>query len=58
MIKKGDQVRHINEEIFKVKGILTVLEIKNGNAVCYIGDPYSSGNLETLKIEELQKINT
>jgi len=38
MIRIGDRVKHINPEIEKVMGIMTVLEIKNGIAFCTYTD--------------------
>lgn len=34
MLTKGDRVRHINADIDKSLGIMNILEIKNGIAVC------------------------
>lgn len=34
MIKKGSRVTHKNSEINKERGIMSVLEIKKGYAIC------------------------
>lgn len=57
MIKKNDRVRLINSSKDKDLGILTVLEVKNGNATCgYL--EYSKIHLGpwTFKLEELTKV--
>lgn len=55
MIQKESRVRHINEEIDKVKGIMVVFEIKNGYAVCGYGDFARLGQgMETYKITDLK----
>ncbi len=34
MIKEGSRVRHIDEEIDEIRGVMSVLTIKNGHALC------------------------
>jgi len=34
MIRIGERVKHINPEIDKLMGVMTVLEIKNGISFC------------------------
>lgn len=38
MFRKGDRVRHINEQLNAQYGIMEIWEIKNGDAVCRYGD--------------------
>lgn len=55
MIKKGSRVRHKNEEIDKVKGIMFVFEVKNGFATCAKGSFENLGQgMETYKISDLK----
>lgn len=55
MIQKGSRVRHRNEEIDEVKGIMMVFEIKNGYAVCGYGDFERLGQgMETYSITDLK----
>jgi len=55
MIQKGSRVRHRNEEIDKVKGVMLVFEIKNGYAVCGYGDFARLGQgMETYSIADLK----
>ena len=56
MLLKGDRVRHINPEIDKLKGVMNILEIKNGQAICGYLD-YSRLHLMpgTFPISELKK---
>jgi len=53
MITKGSRVRHINPQIDLQKGIMSVLEVKNGFATCWFPD---FGNMQiagTYNITEL-----
>lgn len=34
MIREGDRVKHTDSEIDKLRGVMTVLAIKNGIALC------------------------
>ena len=55
MIQKGSRVRHRNEEIDVIKGIMLVFEIKNGYAVCGYGDFARLGQgMETYNISDLK----
>jgi hypothetical protein len=56
MLKVGDKVRHINFEINNLKGVMSILEIKNYYAVCGYLD-YSRMNLQptTYLLSELIK---
>jgi hypothetical protein len=54
MIQKGSRVRHKNEGINEIKGIMLVFEIKNGYAVCGYGDFARLGQgIETYPIIDL-----
>ncbi|MBE5320031.1 hypothetical protein IM793_12735 [Pedobacter sp. MR2016-19] len=55
MIAKGSRVRHKDKEIDKIKGVMAVLEIKNGYAVCGYSDfeRYGKG-IETYPLTDLK----
>ena len=55
MIQKGSRVRHIDPAIDKLKGVMIVFEIKNGNALCGYGDydRYGEG-LDNYKLTDLK----
>ena len=55
MIQKGSRIRHKEEETYKKKGIMTVLEVKNGFALCVYVDfeRYGQG-AENYPISELK----
>lgn len=55
MIRKGSRVRHKDEEIDKIKGVMAVIETKNGYAVCDYGDfeRYGQG-IETYPLTDLK----
>lgn len=55
MIQKGSTVRHKNEEIDEIKGVMTVFEIKNGYAFCGYGDFARLGQgMETYSVTDLK----
>lgn len=55
MIQKDSRIRHINPEIDKEKGVMTIFEIKNGIALCGYGEYASLGQgLENYKITDLK----
>jgi len=45
MFQKGEKVRHINDEKDKRCGVMSILEIKNGYAIC--------GYLEYSRLDEM-----
>jgi len=55
MIQKGSRVRHVNADIDKIKGVMTVFEIKNGIALCGYGDYERLGQgLENYNVTDLK----
>ncbi len=55
MIKKGSRIRHRDIKIDKIKGVMTVFEIKNGFAVCGYGNFERLGQgMETYSLNDLK----
>lgn len=53
MFKKGNRVRHINEEKDIKYGVMEIWEIKNGYALCRYGDYYNFSTV-TFHLKELK----
>lgn len=57
MFRKGDRVRHTNIEIDKKLGVMSILEIKNGYAICgYLEFTRLHEVAGTFQLSELKKL--
>jgi len=56
MIKTGSRVRHIDSDLYAEYGVLEVLVIKNGFAVCRHGDGFPNYGIIDVEIKNLLKL--